>query len=318
MSSGLADPAAVREPAIHDGLLYRTPADYLAGVLPFLHAGLAAAHAVFVAVPRPNLDRLRPALGFDAARITFADMTAVGRNPGRIMPTIHRFVDAHPGRRVRFVCEPIWPGRSAAEISEATRHEAMLNAAFGTAAVDILCPYDADRLDPAVVADAWRTHPHMIDAATRRASKTYGEPAGFAADDALPLIPRPPDHTPVLPVDISNLTGLRVYVRAYAEQAGLGARAEDLVLAVNEITTNTVLHARAPGTLQIWAVNGSVMCELHDSGVIADALAGRRPPSDGSDHGRGLWMVNELCDLVQLRSTSTGTTIRLQVDARTH
>lgn len=154
MSSALAGPATHSHPLTHDGLLYRTPAEYLAGVLPFLHAGLTADDPVFVAVPGPNLALLQDGLDDDRASVQFADMTLVGRNPGRIIPAIRRFVDAHPARRVHFVGEPIWPGRSAAENCEATRHEAMLNTAFADAAVDILCPYDVSRLDPVVIADA--------------------------------------------------------------------------------------------------------------------------------------------------------------------
>ncbi len=57
-------------------------------------------------------------------------MAELGRNPARIIPEVQAFTDKHPGQRVRFVGEPIWPGRSAAEICEATRHEALLNLAF--------------------------------------------------------------------------------------------------------------------------------------------------------------------------------------------
>lgn len=310
----MAGRAAHEHPLTHDGLLYRTPTDYLAGVLPFLQAGLAADEPVFVAVPEPNLALLRDGLNGATTSVEFADMTLVGRNPARIIPAIHRFVDAHPTRRVRFVGEPIWPGRSPAEVCEATRHEAMLNTAFADAVVDILCPYDVSALDPVIVADAWRTHPTVVDNAKRHTSPYYTDPQRlYAGDD--PLLPNPPDDVPVVPVEADDLAGLRQLVRRFAEGVGLGRRRiQDLVLAVNEIATNTILHTPGSGTLRIWAEPHVVICEIRDTGYIADAFAGRRPPHDGADHGRGLWMANELCDLVQLRSTAAGTTIRVHID----
>jgi hypothetical protein len=48
--------------------------------------------------------------------------------------------------------------------------------------------------------------------------------------------------------------------------------------------------------------------------VIDDPLAGRERPAGLHDGGRGLWMVNHLCDLVQVRSSPAGTVVRLRLD----
>jgi anti-sigma regulatory factor (Ser/Thr protein kinase) len=315
MSSAAPDcsAASAGQSLTHDGLLYRGPADFIAGVVPFVQEGLAAEQPTFVAVPGPNLELLRDGLNGTSSVVQFADMTTVGRNPARIIPTILRFVDAHPRRRVRFVGEPIWPGRSEAEVCEATRHEAMLNTAFADAAIDILCPYDVSQLDPAAVDAAWRTHPTIVDHARRHDSPHYTDPRGLYAGDA-PLAPAPADARSMAVVD-DDLSAVRQFVEAFAAEVGLASRrTHDLVLAVNEIATNTILYTPGSGTLQIWADAVIVACEIRDSGFIADAFVGRRPPNASADHGRGLWMANQLCDLVQLRSTEQGTTIRVQVD----
>jgi hypothetical protein len=49
-----------------------------------------------------------------------------------------------------------------------------------------------------------------------------------------------------------------------------------------------------------------------DAGRVDDPLVGRRPPRPDSDSGRGLWMANQLCDLVQLRSGDGGTAVRVR------
>ena len=39
-------------------------------------------------------------------------------------------------------------------------------------------------------------------------------------------------------------------------------------------------------------------------------------PSPTAGRGNGLWVVNQLCDLAELRTGSTGTTIRLHIRLR--
>jgi anti-sigma regulatory factor (Ser/Thr protein kinase) len=63
--------------------------------------------------------------------------------------------------------------------------------------------------------------------------------------------------------------------------------------------------------LRLWQQGDAVVCEFTDRGHITDPLAGRRTPSLTSEGGRGLWLANQLCDLVQIRSGGHGTTVRL-------
>jgi hypothetical protein len=42
-------------------------------------------------------------------------------------------------------------------------------------------------------------------------------------------------------------------------------------------------------------------------------LAGRVRPGPRQRYGRGLWMANQLCDLVQLRSRRDGTVARVHM-----
>ena len=121
--------------------------------MPFIRDGLAAGEPVAVAVPGPNLRLIRDALGADAAQVLLRDMTVAGRNPGRIIPTVLlAFANAHPGRRVRLIGEPIWPGRSAAEYPACAQHEALINAAFAGRPATILCPYNTELLNPVWVS----------------------------------------------------------------------------------------------------------------------------------------------------------------------
>jgi anti-sigma regulatory factor (Ser/Thr protein kinase) len=115
----------------------------------------------------------------------------------------------------------------------------------------------------------------------------------------------------------ASLTGLRELVAGHAAAAGLDpARTADLVLAVDEVAGNSLRHGGGRGTLRIWREEGSLVCEVRDAGRIEDPLAGRERPVPDRDGGRGLWMVNQLCDLVQLRSFPNGAVVRLHLYLR--
>jgi hypothetical protein len=65
--------------------------------------------------------------------------------------------------------------------------------------------------------------------------------------------------------------------------------------------------------LRVWQDVDALICEVSDSGVIDQPLVGRELPAPGIEGGRGMWLVNQLCELVQVRSLATGTVVRLHV-----
>jgi anti-sigma regulatory factor (Ser/Thr protein kinase) len=85
-------------------------------------------------------------------------------------------------------------------------------------------------------------------------------------------------------------------------------------MAVAELAANTLAHTSGPGTLTLWAVDDEVICQVQDQGQITDPLAGRlRPAPDAPGGGRGLWVVHQVCDQVEIRSGRAGTTVRLHM-----
>jgi anti-sigma regulatory factor (Ser/Thr protein kinase) len=299
----------------HLALEYRSSQEYLATLLEFARTGMARAEPVFVAVPGPAGELLRERLKPAAGQVIFADMARMGLNPARIIPAVRAFLDAHPGQRVRYIGEPAWPARSADELRETARHEALINSAFRDVPATILCPYDATALPSSVIADAWRTHPVILRQGSQQASPDYPGPGGLPPDCDSPL-PEPPSRAARLRY-AANLRSIRDLVASHAAQAGLTpGRSADLVLAVSEIAANTLRHTRNGGTLHVWRTPDSIICQLHDQGRITDPLAGRRRPTLDVLGGQGLWVVNQVCDLVELRSGRTGTTVRLHMRLR--
>jgi anti-sigma regulatory factor (Ser/Thr protein kinase) len=298
-------------PFRHPALFYRGMDEYLAGTLPFIEAGLAAGEPVAVAVPGAQLEALRAGLGDAAPRVRLIDMTRAGRNPGRILPgVLFAFADEHRDAEfVRIIGEPIWAGRTAAEYPACVQHEALINHAFAGRSAEILCPYDVAALPDDVLEDAERTHPTLIDAAGTRTSDRYS-PDDVIADYNRAL-PAPPAVSTLL-VDAPTLAQARAFALAEAKLAGLeGERADDFELAVNELVTNSIEHARSLGALRVWVEDGHLVGEVSDTGTLGDLLAGRRPAPPEQSRGRGLLLVNHLADLVRIHRSDGGTTIRI-------
>jgi anti-sigma regulatory factor (Ser/Thr protein kinase) len=295
----------------HLALFYTDPGEYLSEVADFLRAGTEAGECTFAAVPGDAQAKLRRLLGGSHSSTKFADMTELGRNPGRIMPAIQEFASSCQ-QPVRFVGEPIWPGRSAAEVREATRHEALINLAFSGTAGTILCPYDTLRLPASVIADACRTHPLLSRSGREEASADYDGTGVLPADCDSPLPPSPPTAR-TLGYE-SDLREVRRMIADQADGAGLPpARIVDLVLAVSEVAANTLRHTKAGGSAGIWRAADELVCEVRDSGRITDPLAGRRLPDHDRPGGHGLWLVNQVCDLVELRTSRSGTVVRIHM-----
>jgi anti-sigma regulatory factor (Ser/Thr protein kinase) len=70
---------------------------------------------------------------------------------------------------------------------------------------------------------------------------------------------------------------------------------------------------RGNGLLRIWQERGALVCEAQDRGWIEQPLVGRIVPEHGQLGGRGLWLANQLCDLVQIRCSAPGTVVRMRL-----
>ncbi len=300
----------------HEALLYAGDDGFLDATVPWLRDAAGAEEPTLVVVSAAKIARLRAALGADAAKITFADMSDVGANPARIIPAWREFVDEHAaaGRRLRGIGEPVFPERGAAELVECQRHEALLNVAFaGAEDFWLLCPYDTQALEPAVVEQAHHSHPALVDEGATFASATYHGLEAIQAPFGAPL-PDPPAHADETSFVAETLGALRSLVAGRGTAAGLAPlKVCDLVLAVNELATNSVRHGGGAGVLRIWEEDPALVCEVADAGGIADPLAGRERPVSGQSGGHGLWLCNQLCDLVQMRTLAHGSVVRLHV-----
>jgi anti-sigma regulatory factor (Ser/Thr protein kinase) len=294
----------------HVMLRYRDAAAYQHALRGFISDGLARDEPALLAVPAAAW--IDPPDGRGNV-VTLADMSELGRNPARVIPALRSFAEAHRGRRVRIMTEFIWPGRSEEEICEAARHEALVEAALAGVAGEVVCLYDAAELPRRVLDDAAGTHRWQAGpAGVMQPSPAYAGPGKLPAGCRVPL-PSPPADAEIVDYS-SDLRSVRAMVRTIGRRAGLDpGRVTDLILAVSELAANTLRHTGKAGVACAWQTTCEVVCQVSDTGFIEDPLAGLSQRAIEEPSGKGLWLVNQICDLVEMRTAESGTVVRLHV-----
>jgi serine/threonine-protein kinase RsbW len=113
--------------------------------------------------------------------------------------------------------------------------------------------------------------------------------------------------------DAVQLPTVRAFARRHAIAAGLPPeRADLLILAVSELVTNTLQHTAGAGQVVIWAADGQLTCDVIDSGPMRSF--GRTMPPAHAAGGRGLAIVERICDGVSTHASPAGTVTRLRFD----
>ncbi|WP_250037997.1 ATP-binding protein [Paractinoplanes maris] len=110
-----------------------------------------------------------------------------------------------------------------------------------------------------------------------------------------------------------DLAKVREFVRSRTAELGLPEhRAELLTLAVSELATNTLQHTAGGGVVRLHASGGRILCDVIDGGPIR--ALGRTMPAADALRGRGLAIVERICDEVGVDTAGDGTRVRLALD----
>ena len=307
-------PTRSRQSYRHEAFLWRGRTEYVQELTPFVREGLDAGEAVVVGVTREHARWFRDDLGSRAGEVHFVDMERLAHNPARIIPALQELLDEFcgPGRPARGIGEPVWPGRSPEAVQEAQLHEALLNLA-----VDpdlpfwLVCPYDAEHLDPTLLDDAARSHPVIATTSSYTGSGTYR-----GRDHARALFGA---ELPDLGGPVADVRVAEASLDLAAEQVTLRATAGDLrsdqVVLLTDVVRGLVVASVRRGAdaarLRLWDESHELVCEVADTTVVDDLLVGRRPPS--RDRPDPVWLAHQVGDLVQVRSNAHGTSVRLHL-----
>jgi anti-sigma regulatory factor (Ser/Thr protein kinase) len=293
----------------HEAVPYRGQDEFLTRCAALADQATDDDCALLFLLSGPKAELLRQHLNGRHRDLSYVDMDEHGRNPARLLTLLDGFRSTGDGRHCTGVNEPLAPGRAPEAVREAQFGESLFNSnRLQPWSLNVVCLYNAEALDEDALAAMRCSHPSV-----------HGEPenASYDADLAdalfaqpLPAAPRDAVQDTVREPDVA---AARRFVRSFA--AGVAAdRREDLVLAANEVVTNSLQYGGGECGIAMWDTGGSVVFECRDAGHINDPLVGRLPPARDATAGRGLWLANHLCDLVQIRSSQHGTTVRLHVD----
>jgi anti-sigma regulatory factor (Ser/Thr protein kinase) len=115
--------------------------------------------------------------------------------------------------------------------------------------------------------------------------------------------------------DQTTLITTRHLIEQHAERHGLsGLTLYRFVVAVNEVTTNAVLHGGGAGRLELWRSGNHLYCRVTDRGPGIPANHRRpdlpRPPTHAIA-GRGLWLARHGSSSLTIERDRQGTTVSL-------
>jgi transcriptional regulator with XRE-family HTH domain len=169
----------------HSAFPYRTEDQFRTTMGSFLAEGVERSEAVLAVTTPANIELLREDLGNDARDVSFIDATGFYSTPIAALDAYRSFCDAKlegGAAWVRVVGEPVWVGRSDAEVRAWTRYESLFNLVFAATPMTVVCPYDERSVAPEIVEQAHHTHIHTLGEEGISQSADYTDPARFTLE----------------------------------------------------------------------------------------------------------------------------------------
>jgi len=302
----------------HQAFLYDGAAQFAEAMAPLVRAGIERGDKVLVAAKRASTEALREELGADGAAVELHDTLEWHPRPvHRLMAVQRTLAELAPDRQLLALGEPVWTG-SAASRREWARYESTINVALADAPLRFICLYDRSELPQRILGHGLGTHPEVVEGSVACPCATFEPPADFVRELDAGGRAEPGDAH----YDLSftgDYHAFRNVLTGLALECGMGVdRAEELVLAANEIVTNAVIHGAPPVAARCWVADGDFVCEVSDGGSgVADPFAGWTLPPPGSPGGWGLAVARRICDALEVAgSDGDGSRVRLYAALR--
>ncbi len=130
----------------------------------------------------------------------------------------------------------------------------------------------------------------------------------------------PPKHYRArIGADPAEIGEVRGAVRALADGSGFPERANDVMLALDELLANAQEHGAPPIEVNAWS-DGRLVIEVTDAGSGFDfqEVLGAYPPAVNLTRGRGLWIVRQLSDTLHVTCDERGTRARMELTPEPH
>jgi anti-sigma regulatory factor (Ser/Thr protein kinase) len=292
----------------HNAFVYENDDEYVARSVAFLREGLQAGEGAIVANTRDALADMRDALGPDADRVSFVDVSATYTRPARAVAAYHGTFLEHLRRApsVRAVAD-FQVGPIPAEWHEWIAYEAITNLAYSHLPVWVVCTYDANRLPDPVLESVGQTHCEVL-------GDGWQERDDF--EDPRALVRKlTPEPDPLLELrsfsagDDLEAFRERLARELMAEKVPEG-KALDMLVAGTEIAANAVRHGAGIEEVRVGRAEGRFVCEVVDrGGGFDDPVAGYLAPRAGT--GTGLWVARQLTWRIEPFDSPRGFAVRI-------
>jgi anti-sigma regulatory factor (Ser/Thr protein kinase) len=292
----------------HNAFIYDSDDAYVARSVEFLREGLEAGQGCVVGNTRDGLARMREALGPDAARVSFLDVSFIYTRPAQALATYYGVFLEHLRKApsVRAVAD-VQVGPRPEDWDEWAEYEAITNLTYSHLPVWVLCTYAAETLPGPVLEAVWRTHPEVL---------TDGWQTSQEFEDPWELVrERSPEPEPLPQLrSFSPGQDLEAFrerlAREMVAEKVPGAKALDMLVAGTELAANAVQHGAGIEEVRVGRSAGRFVCEVVDRGSgFDDPVAGYLAPKEGT--GTGLWVARQLSWKVEAFHSRRGFTVRM-------
>jgi anti-sigma regulatory factor (Ser/Thr protein kinase) len=292
----------------HHAFVYDSDDEYVTSSVAFLREGLEAGESCAVGNTRDGIAMMRDALGPDADRVAFFDVSSVYTRPARAVATYYGTFREHLRKApaVRAVANGQF-GPTPEDWAEWTAYEAITNLAYSHLPVWVVCAYDANKVPDPALEGVLRTHPEVLGDEWQP-SDHYEDPRELVRK--LTPEPKPLPELRSYSADADLERFREQLARELVAEKVPQARALDMLVAGTEIAANAVQHGLGIEEVRIGRAEGRFVCEVVDRGSgFDDPVAGYLAPRE--DTGTGLWVARQLTWRVEAFHSPRGFTVRI-------
>jgi anti-sigma regulatory factor (Ser/Thr protein kinase) len=300
---------------VHEAGFYRTDAEFLALIHPFVTEGLTAGEPVIIGYDERKCDLIRATLR-RPEQVAFVQDTSLYASPARAIEAYRQQFERHVAagaQQIRIAGDVPHEGNGG-RFAGWDRYESAVNTVWQSYPVWSRCLYDATTAHDDVRDVVVRTHPRLVTPdGTATASPQYQDVPEFAG---LPPTADPLEGTtPSVRLGDPSLKRTRRSVAEAARGSLDPAAFDELLFAVSEALINAQSYGHPPVAVRVWTAPDRVVVHVHDIGPgPPDPLTGLVPVPEGtSGAGLGLWLSHQLQGVeVDLITEAEGFTVRLR------
>lgn len=284
-------------------------------LIPLVELGLARGGPVAVAVSPATESALHTELGRPAGLIVLPRPKGPDAESGQTVAAgwARELRDVTASTGSAMVVSEHWSALDGADGLFWTELDAAFNVALEDLPIELYCFYPEMPLHQAILDGAHRNHPLLLLDGRLRRNPHHMGPRDVLTEQpaAAPVLLGAPELQ--MTFGAWQLGEVRAAVEHLLLVADYGpSRAEDVVLAVNEVATNAVEHGAGEARLCVWAGADGFICEIHDTGALRDPLPGLQAPHPSEPRGRGVWIARQLCDTLHVWADRRGTHVRMR------